>query len=323
MTSDTFCENIMVSKYWKDHKDDTAFFDRPDDNNVIPVDEIRAQFKEFHTNGEANDDLTRQTRSESRNSIALWKDSVDTRARLEELEIEKAETLAKIAAKEKQRASKRGEQASPPASAAGGTPNDGQMMVKDEQVTPTPSAISEKAVTYQQSTEDVLAALGVTGAPKPVTATTTNGAFSGFMHDQPNGARAGVVRQHSGLQNSGTMSYSPDSGHPPPPPPLPIWQPSFSNGADGCLSSAAPGSINVHPSSTNGAESGNGYYNNGIDAEVLSPNEAPYDQSSIRKRSYNRRDSSSSKEDTPAKRQEDDVTPKLKRRQPKVAAAYR
>lgn len=320
VTSDVLCENIQVSKYWKDHKDDTAFLDIPDADNVISIHEIRAQLKERRINGEANDDSTRQTRSESRSSIALRKDSVDARSRLEQLELEKAETLAKIAAKEKQRALKRGEQVSPPPSAAGGTPNDGQTIVREEQVTAAPSTMSGKAVTYQQNTEDVLAALGVTGAPKPVTA--TNGAYNGLMHNQPNGSRPGPGRQYGDVQNIGTLSYSPDYGPPPPPPPL-TWQPSFSNGANGSPSSAVPGSMNGHASSTNGAELDNGYYNSGTDAEILSPNAAPYSQSSIRKRSYNRRDSSSSDGDSPARRQEDEVTPKLKRRQPKVAAAYR
>lgn len=316
VTSDMFCENIQVSKYWKDHKDDTAFLDRPDIDNVVSVDEIRAQLKERRTNGEANDDPIRQARSVSRSSIALRKDSVDARSRLEQLELEKAETLAKIAAKEKQRALKRGKQASPLSSAAGGTLSDGQTIVKEEQITAGPSAISGKVVSCQQNTEDVLAALGVTGAPKPVTA--TNGGYNGSMPNH-NGARPCSVRPLGDFHNIGTLSYSPDHGPPPPPPPL-IWQPSFSNGADGSPSSAVSGSMNGHAFSTDGVEPGNGYYNSRTDAEVLSPH---YSQSSIRKRSYNRRDSSSSDGDTPARRQEDDVTPKLKRRQPTVAAAYR
>ncbi len=319
VTSDILCENIQVSKYWKDHKDDTAFYDRPDVDNIISVDEIRAQLKERRTNGEVNDESTRQGRSESKGSIALRKDSLDARTRLEQLELEKAETLAKIAAKEKLRALKRGEQASSPTSAAGGTPNNGQMMIKEEQLTAAPLAISEQAATYQQTTEDVLAALGVTGAPKPVTA--TNGGYNGSIHSQANGARPGQVRQYGGLQNIDTLSCSPDYGPPPPPPP-PLWQRSFSNEAGGSPTLAVPGSMNGHAFSTNGAEPGNGY-NSGTHVEIISPNEAPYDQLSIRKRSYNRRDSSSSDGDSPARRQEEEVTPKLKRRQPKVAAAYR
>lgn len=318
VTSDMLCENIQVSKYWKDHKDDTAFLDSPDVDHVVPIDEIRAQLKERRTYGEANDDSTQQARSVSRSSIALKKDSVDARSRLEQLALEKAETLAKIAVKEKQRALKRGEQASPLSFAAGVTSSDGPTIVKEEQMTTAPSEISGRVVTYQQKTEDVLAALGVTGVPKPVTA--TNGAYNGSMHNQPIVARPCPVRQFGDFENISTLSYSADHG--PPPPPL-IWQPSLSDGADGSPFPAMPGSMNGHAFSANGAEPGSGYYNSGTDAEILSPKEAPYSQSSIRKRSYNRRDSSSSDGDTPTRRQEDEVTPKLKRRQPKVAAAYR
>lgn len=326
VTLDGLCENIKSSKYWKDHKDDTAFFDRPDDEHVVTVDEIRAQVRERYTKGESSDEFSRQTRSESRNGTALRKDSIDTRTRLEQLEIEKAETLAKIAAKmaskEKMKASKKGEQMTPPHSSAEGRPNDEQAIVKDEQFTPPQSAAAESAMTYRQDTEDILAALGVTGSPKPVTA--PNGVYKGFMHEQPNGARVSLVRQQSDLPKSGTTSVSPGFGSPPPPPPPPpLWQASIPNGGDGSASSAVPGWSNGHAFATNGFDCGNENYNNGTEGEVLSPNELPYDQLNTRKRSYNRRDSSSSEEDIPARRQEDDVTPKLKRHQPKVAAAYR
>lgn len=317
--SETLCTNIKQSRYWKDHKDDTAFLERPNEEDIVPVDEIRAQIKQRYIDGEAPDDRRRQSRSESRSSFAFKKDSADTRTRLEQLEVEKAETLAKIAAKERQRALKRGEQVSPSPSTAVGTPGAGQATVKEEQITPSRSAISEKPVTSQQSTEDVLAALGVTGAPKPVV--NSRAAYNVSMYDQPNGSRTGPTKLQGNPQSRSAMSYSPDTRLPPPPP-LPMWQQPLLEGVNGSPS-ISPTFTNGHNFNSNGAEPQHSYYTNGADAVVAFTNEAIFEQSSTRKRSFNRRDSSSSEEDVPARRQEDDVTPKFKRHQPKVAAAYR
>lgn len=318
--SETLCTNIKLSRYWKDHKDDTAFLERPNEEDTVLVDEVRAQIKQRYIDGEAPDDRRRQSRSESRSSFAFKKDSAATRTRLEQLEIEKAETLAKIAAKEKQRALKRGEQVSPFPSTAVGTPGAGQTTVEEEQITPSRSAISEKPVTSQQSTEDLLAALGVTGAPKPVV--TSRAAYIASMHDQPNGSRTGPAKLQGNIQGRSAMTYSPDTGLPPPPP-LPVWQQPLLERANGSPPSTTPTFANGHSFNYDGAEPQPGYYTNGTDAVAAFPIEGQYEQSSIRKRSFNRRDSSSSEEDTPARRQEDDVTPKFKRHQPKVAAAYR
>lgn len=59
-----------------------------------------------------------------------------------------------------------------------------------------------------------------------------------------------------------------------------------------------------------------------LDGHSTSPSKIRSDRSNTRKREYDQRDSSEESE-TPGRRQADDVTPKLKRRQPKVAEAYR
>lgn len=58
------------------------------------------------------------------------------------------------------------------------------------------------------------------------------------------------------------------------------------------------------------------------DGKLVSPTQSRPDKAHGRKRDYSHQGSSDEGE-TPKRRQVDDVTPKLKRRQPKVAAAYR
>ncbi|KAL9034600.1 MAG: hypothetical protein Q9214_006974 [Letrouitia sp. 1 TL-2023] len=58
------------------------------------------------------------------------------------------------------------------------------------------------------------------------------------------------------------------------------------------------------------------------DGKPVSPTQSRPDKAHGRKRDYSQQCSSDEGE-TPKRRQVDDVTPKLKRRQPKVAAAYR
>lgn len=59
-----------------------------------------------------------------------------------------------------------------------------------------------------------------------------------------------------------------------------------------------------------------------MEGQFTPPTKLRTDKSNGRKREYDHRDSSEESE-TPGRRQADDVTPKLKRRQPKVAEAYR
>ena len=59
-----------------------------------------------------------------------------------------------------------------------------------------------------------------------------------------------------------------------------------------------------------------------LDGNSTSPSKLRLDRPISRKREYDHGDSSDESE-TPGRRQADDVTPKLKRRQPKVAEAYR
>lgn len=72
----------------------------------------------------------------------------------------------------------------------------------------------------------------------------------------------------------------------------------------------------------NGNGNGHGRYPTDGHTHAQSPVKIRSERSVGRKREYDNRDSSD-EDDTPRRRQADDVTPKLKRRQPKVDAAYR
>lgn len=94
-----------------------------------------------------------------------------------------------------------------------------------------------------------------------------------------------------------------------PPPPSPATLRHHSD-----TSNSAPSDINF--------ENGNSYVRYAADGHPATLNKMKLERSNGRKREYDSRDSSDESE-TPRRRQADDVTPKLKRRQPKVDAAYR
>lgn len=71
------------------------------------------------------------------------------------------------------------------------------------------------------------------------------------------------------------------------------------------------------------SENGNNRLNYRADGQAPSPIRRRSENSSSRKRSYDHRDSSSDEDESEGRRQEDDITPKYKRSQPKVAEAYR
>ena len=120
---------------------------------------------------------------------------------------------------------------------------------------------------------------------------------------------------------NGTAPTLQHYGHPqhPPPPPPPIRTPSHNNAI---IQSPDSGGMDPYGYGTNGVDNGNGYYAYGTDGQAASPTQYRSEQSLSRKRSYDQRESSSEESDS-SRRQEDDITPKHKKRQPKVAAAYR
>ena len=105
---------------------------------------------------------------------------------------------------------------------------------------------------------------------------------------------------------------------------MPFGQQSYCDGTDGSPLSAGTANVKPFGYSTNGADhsngNSNGFFSPSTDGQAPSPMEVRSEKSHNRKR---HRDSSSDEEDTPKRRQEDDYTLKLKKRQPKVAEAYR
>lgn len=103
-------------------------------------------------------------------------------------------------------------------------------------------------------------------------------------------------------------------------------QQSYPDGTNGSPLSAGLAHINPFDYNANGVNhgdgngNGNGFFNPPAGGQVPSPIESRSEKSLSHKR---HRDSTSDEEDTPKRRQEDDYTPKLKKRQPKVAEAYR
>ena len=119
------------------------------------------------------------------------------------------------------------------------------------------------------------------------------------------------------------MTVRPGPNGIPPPPPPPLRKSSTYDGNN--ESPPSSGSSHGH---TNGhaiphIETENGYRRCSADGHPASPLKLRSERVNVRKRDYDHRDSSEDERENERRRQEDDYTPKLKRRQPKVAEAYR
>ena len=185
-------ENIKDSKYWdKEHADDVAFSDPPADGKIIPVDEILMTIRQRHAHPELSDELTRDSRSQSR-TVSMNPDSLEVKITLDRMERELAETKAKLQAKLDKGRGASSMHTSPLQSEQPPLRNH---EVKEEYQTPPQSATFEKPIKSEHDTEDVLLALGVTGAPKPVTPTSGPDQFTG--HGSPNNIRLSRTRSSS------------------------------------------------------------------------------------------------------------------------------
>lgn len=177
-------EHFKDSKHWdKDHADDVAFSDLPVDGKIVPVDEVLLTVRQRCAHPESNDEFTRDSRSQSR-TASMNQDSFEVRITLDRMERELAETKAKLQAKLDKGRAANSVLASPPQLVKSEQPSLQDHEIKAEYQTPPQSAALEKSVKTEQDAEDVLAALGVTGAPKPVTAATWPDQYTG--HGSPN-----------------------------------------------------------------------------------------------------------------------------------------
>ena len=120
------------------------------------------------------------------------------------------------------------------------------------------------------------------------------------------------------FQGNAVAQYSQKQGHsahlPPPRPPLQTSPHEYR-----VDQSPDSGVVDQYAYSTNG----NSHQPCGNDGQAASPTQYHTERSLSRKRSYDQCEESSSEEGDSPRRQEDDITPKHKKRQPKVAAAYR
>ena len=177
---DAFNQHFKDSKYWdKEHADDVVFSDFSADGEIVPVDEVLSRIKQRHTHPGCGDEFNRSSRSQSR-AVSIKQDSLDVNTTLNKIERDIAETKAKLQAKLEKGRMADPVEASPLQSIKVERPQLRDEDVKQEYQTPPQSATSEKPIKSEADTEDILAALGVTGAPKPVTATPWPDQYTGY-----------------------------------------------------------------------------------------------------------------------------------------------
>lgn len=123
------------------------------------------------------------------------------------------------------------------------------------------------------------------------------------------------------MDGSNERPYPQSFEHPLPPPHL-LQKSSYSDGI-GIRPLSAGQNLGNHPLFADpNSENGTSYSRQSLNGFSSSPTKIRSERLTGRKREYDHRDSSDESE-TLGRRQADDVTPKLKRRQPKVAEAYR
>lgn len=312
-------ENIEYSRYWNNNRDDPIFADRPSDESTTSLEDLLTLVKQRYVDGEARHE-SRKSRSSS-HSNSVRRESIDKASALASIEqnlaAEKAKLATRLAELERRKNLQNGKHALSPQAASGSPPIDKHVTPQQEQQSQPQPVIFKKPMTRHEQTEAVLVALGVTGSPKPVDMRPLPP-----YRGEPRGPPDESLNSADSLPNDHSTNGSTphQKGHGPPPPPF--RQTSYSGGADGSPSSAASSHVNAHSYSANGVDYNDGNTNYATEEPNQSPNESRSGRSGSRKRSFARRGSCSDEEDTPARRQEDDVTPKLKRRQPKVAEAY-
>lgn len=194
----TCLEKFKNSKYWdKEHADDVAFSEVPADGKIVSVDDILFAIRQRHAHPESSDEFNRDSRSQSR-TVSTNQESLEVKITLDRMERELAETKAKLHAKQAKLDKGRvinAMRASPLVSIRSEQPPPLDHGIKEEHQTPPQSAIFEKPIKSEQDTEDVLAALGVTGVPKPATATDWPDQHTG--NGSPNGTHTPRSRSSS------------------------------------------------------------------------------------------------------------------------------
>ena len=282
-------QNIEDTIHWKDVKEDIMFRPMSLDDEVVSLDTCRSQIKERQ---KPQDQALCDSRSGSRSIPNARRDAAECAESLQQLEralaeakAKQAELISKRQAELDKKRKSKGDQRSPSQEYKqfGREP-----AVKTERTSPPNFAFS-RTPTRQDS-------MSTPRHSEQSPSDVINNPFGRSSKVEPN--KSNGHHQHYDA---------------PPPPPPPDAQ--HSSPDDG---SPLSGGIDPYGYGTNTTENGNGYFN--YHGEHHHPPGLRSEHSGSRKRTY---ESSSDDSDTPARRQADDVTPKLKRRQPKVADAYR
>lgn len=165
---DSVMQNIKESKFWRELEQDTIFCEIPEAGDVISLDACRSRIQE-RQKARVNEETRRNSRSQSR-SMNPRPDVLEMASSLETLERALAEAKAKQAEMIKNRKKfKKSTQMTNTQNQQQNVPlKDEAPEIKAEHQSPPQAAFADRSIKSEKSAEDVLAALGVTGLPKPV-----------------------------------------------------------------------------------------------------------------------------------------------------------
>ena len=161
-------QSITDSPYWKDHEDDTIFLEIPDTGEIISIADCRFKIKERQKHP-VDSEVQRKSRSQSRSVAPRSAEAAEMAESLETLERALAEAKAKQAEMIRNRKRPKQRQHSDIKEEKQQQTFEEVTKIKLEHQSPPQEAISEQPARHPQGTEDILASLGVTGTPKPVT----------------------------------------------------------------------------------------------------------------------------------------------------------
>ncbi|KAA6409499.1 MAG: hypothetical protein FRX48_07053 [Lasallia pustulata] len=346
--------NIKDSNHWDDLKDDPMFRPIPDDGAVVPIAELISH-RNLHDDAEEGSDSEREDGELTQESNVM-SDDLDSWDVMNSLEH---------------------------ALNAGGAPANDYHPRGEPSTQPVEQAHLQRQyeepsseVDTARATEERLAALGVTGMPKPVRAPArpypppepqtqaspvqdlgsrgrsprridtsvaynrSDRSYSGSgsrprerdpaspqygMLDDKHVASPVRINSYGNSahdQERRDMTAIPGHSGIPPPPAIPLLKSSTYDGNNESppSSGSSHGQANGHAKQN--IETENGYRRYSVDGYPISPIKLRSERVNVRKRDYDHRDSSEDERENERRRQEDDYTPKLKRRQPKVAEAY-
>ena len=160
-------ESIRDSPYWKDHEEDTIFLEILDSGNSVSIDDCRSKIQERQKQP-LDSEMQATSRSQSRSVAPRSAEAAEMAESLETLERALAEAKAKQAEMIRNRKKPKQRQGSNFQEQHLQQEFSDSTKIKTEHQSPPQSANSETSGRRPQDTEDILASLGVTGAPKPV-----------------------------------------------------------------------------------------------------------------------------------------------------------